>query len=93
MGADALATFNLVEATIWFAFGAGLLGAALFRPAGFRYGIVAGIAFVLFGASDLVEMRTGAWFQPWWLLAWKGACVVVLATTYVGYRWYRVTPP
>ena len=40
--------------------------------------IVAGIAFLLFGCSDIVEVRTGAWWRPWWLLAWKAGCILTL---------------
>ena len=35
------------------------------------------IAFLLFGFSDYVEAHTGAWWRPWWLLFWKGACLAV----------------
>jgi hypothetical protein len=45
--------------------------------------------FVLFGASDLIEVRTGAWWRPWWLLAWKAACVFALIVLLVGY--YRAS--
>lgn len=83
---DGLALFNLVEAVVWFGFGAALLIAALFKPLGFRFGVTAGVAFLFFGASDMVEMRTGAWFEPWWLLVWKAACVLVLAWSYLKYR-------
>ena len=41
------------------------------------YGILLAIILILFGISDFVEMATGAWWQPWWLLAWKGLCVAV----------------
>ena len=91
---DGLATFNLVESLVWFSFGTALLVAALFRPPGFRYGIVAGLAFLAFGASDLVEMQTGAWFRPWWLLLWKATCVTVLVGTFARYRlWLRALQP
>lgn len=36
------------------------------------------LALILFGGSDLVEAMTGAWWRPWWLFAWKAACVLVL---------------
>jgi uncharacterized membrane protein len=35
-------------------------------------------AFFMFGISDLVEVQTGAWYKPWWLLAWKIACVATM---------------
>jgi hypothetical protein len=49
------------------------------------------IAFTLavFGGSDLVEARTGAWWRPWWLFVWKAACVLVLLLGFI--RYYRRT--
>jgi len=44
--------------------------------------LLAGVAFLLFAVSDAVEIYTGAWWRPWWLLAWKAACVVVLGSFY-----------
>ena len=38
----------------------------------------AAATFLLFGISDLVEIRTGAWWRPWWLFVWKAACVVAM---------------
>jgi hypothetical protein len=37
------------------------------------------LAFVLFGISDLIEIRTGAWWRPTWLLVWKGICLIAIA--------------
>jgi hypothetical protein len=54
---------------------------------------VSGAAFVLFGLPDLVEMRTGTWFSPWWLLLWKVSCVVVLGASYLWYRQTSKAPP
>ena len=33
------------------------------------------MSFFAFGISDFVEIHTGAWYRPWWLLAWKATCV------------------
>jgi len=41
---------------------------------------MAAVAFLAFAGTDLVEMQTGAWWRPWWLLVWKAACVGVLVT-------------
>ena len=46
---------------------------------------IAAGAFILFGVSDLVEVQTGAWWRPWWLLAWKAACLAVLVWLAAGY--------
>lgn len=35
------------------------------------------VAFAVFGASDVIEVETGAWWRPWWLLVVKAACVGV----------------
>ena len=43
---------------------------------------------VVFGSSDVVEVQTGAWFRPWWLLTWKSVCV--LGILVLGAREVRV---
>lgn len=43
------------------------------------------IALVVFGFSDVVEARTGAWWRPWWLFVWKAVCVIALVATLVNY--------
>ena len=40
-------------------------------------------AFLLFGISDFVEVGTGTWWRPWWLIIWKAACIGVLVLSYV----------
>ncbi|MDT8286545.1 MAG: hypothetical protein RQ748_05500 [Elusimicrobiales bacterium] len=65
--------FNLAEAALWFAAGLTLAGARRGEPFARMKGLTAAAAalFVLFGLSDLAEMKTGAWWAPAWLLAWK----------------------
>ncbi len=66
---------NGVEACLWFCIGMVFL-VTLRRPA-FRSGkIIAAVTFLAFGGSDLVEMHTENWWDPWWLFAWKAACVI-----------------
>lgn len=73
---------NYVEAAVWFIFSI-RYGLQAWRK---RWpillcrwnGIAAGL-FFLFGLSDIVEVGTGGWWKPWWLLMWKGFCVVGLA--------------
>ena len=79
-------TANLLEAALWCAIGFAFLIAAIRVSARRRYQcIVLAIAFIAFGASDIVEVRTGAWWRPWWLLLWKGGCVVTLLVYLVKY--------
>lgn len=71
-------TANYIEAALWIMIGVVFLAAAL-RRAGVprRTCLVGGVAFALFGMSDVVEAGTGAWWRPWWLLIWKSTCVLV----------------
>lgn len=70
---------NYAEAGLWTALSATALLAALRRRSHpRRRAILAAVVLVAFGASDVVEAQTGAWWRPWWLLAWKGLSVVAL---------------
>ena len=81
-----LATFNFVEGVLWCAI-ALVMAVAAFRYRGHRdLVLIACALFVAFGASDFVEMTTGAWYHPWWLLAWKAVNVMGLVAVYVVYR-------
>ena len=55
-------------------------------------GYVLAATFVLFGLSDVVELQTGAWWRPWWLLAWKAACIAVLVSVAIRWRSGRTRP-
>ena len=41
-------------------------------------GLLSAVTLVLFGLSDVVELQTGAWWRPWWLLVWKALCIAIL---------------
>ena len=94
MLADAL--FNLcnhIEAVFWIVVGVVCVGCA-FR----RNGVAAqrcwqaAYAFIAFGLSDIAEVRTGAWWRPWWLLVWKSICVAALLALLVDYLRRRRPP-
>jgi hypothetical protein len=79
-------TVNFLEAALWGVIGFAFLVAAIRFSAGRRSQCaVLAIAFIAFGASDIVEAHTGAWWRPWWLLLWKGACVVMLLVHFAKY--------
>lgn len=61
---------NYFEAALWIAIGL----IVLVRRRG-RLGMSLSGALFAFGISDIVETRTGAWYEPGWLLVWKCACV------------------
>ena len=79
---------NQIEAALWTLIAVGMAVATLRRSSTRRECAIGAVAFALFGVSDLVETTTGAWWRPWWLFAWKGACVlgVILAIASARYR-------
>jgi hypothetical protein len=80
-------SFNLLEAALWSLIALAFAWNAWRTKGTFRrLSIILGAAFALFGLSDVIESRTGAWYHPWWLLAMKGACVVVFAWSALKYR-------
>lgn len=76
--------FNWFEAALWaimsvlvLAIGARRVRAGRSRHQ--RLHLIAAPTLLLFGISDVIEVHTGAWWTPWWLLLLKGACLAVLA--------------
>ena|SRR3982751_379379 len=72
--------YNYAEVGIWCAMGI-TVGALALRNSGpaRRSMLLASITLIAFGMSDIAENRTGGeWWTPWWLLAWKAACVLIL---------------
>ncbi len=83
MGGDLHEVVNYIEAGLW-----GLIAVA-FMVTGIRRSdqratcLIAALVFLAFGLSDLVEVRTGAWWRPWWLLAWKALCLAVMLSLWM----------
>lgn len=70
--------FNLCEGLLWLGIAA-VIAVRTARSAGPKgLGFGGAVSFALFGVSDFIEMRTGAWYAPWPLLALKAMCVVAL---------------
>ncbi|MCB9852938.1 MAG: hypothetical protein H6819_07570 [Phycisphaerales bacterium] len=82
---------NQAEACLWIAIGIGFLIGAWLRPTHRRRCALLFPVFIAFGISDLVEATTGAWWRPWWLLVWKGVCVLVFLCALVVYARERRT--
>jgi hypothetical protein len=78
---------NYVEAGVWLAMSifCATRAARTKRPSGW----LLAAALLLFAASDVVEVQTGAWYRPWWLLFWKGACVLVFLTVLLPHVYRR----
>ncbi len=80
---------NLIEAGVWFLLALVLAVYALRRERRLRSTFfLLAVTLAVFGGSDLVEARTGAWWKPWWLFVWKAVCVAVLLLGFV--RYYRL---
>ena len=68
--------FNFFEGLLWTAIGLVFSWHAIRKTKYRRLQIGASFSFLLFGVSDFIEMRTGAWYTPWTLFALKAACVL-----------------
>ncbi|OYW77581.1 MAG: hypothetical protein B7Z37_03240 [Verrucomicrobia bacterium 12-59-8] len=77
------AVFNYAEAGLWLII-ALVLAVQLRMPRPWRW--LLPLAFVCFGVSDLIEVQTGAWWEPWWLFVMKAACVLVFLLAWRAYR-------
>jgi len=85
-GDDFFRFANYAEACLWALLGLGLAIGGLCHCGAVRRRAWAGaVTRVLFGLSDGVEVRTRAWWRPWWLRAWKVACIVVLSAPIVAH--------
>ena len=81
------AVFNFWEGWFWIVLGVGVLVVAIFKQKRVRLFFVAlFFLLVFFGLSDFVEMHTGAWYRPWWLLVWKSFCVIGMVGMWLVYR-------
>jgi hypothetical protein len=72
---DAVDTFNGLEIVLWLSAALACVWLALNRAQRRKHAWVANALFALFALSDVIELHTGAWWRPWWLLAWKGGCL------------------
>ncbi|MBS0204696.1 MAG: hypothetical protein JSS49_17465 [Planctomycetes bacterium] len=55
-----------------------------------RLGYISAGLLVWFGLSDGVELYTKAWWNPWWLLVWKGLCITgLVASVVIRFRWLQ----
>lgn len=74
--------FNLAEGVFWIVLGLTLLGVMIRQRRNLDLMTAAGLLFVTFGLSDFVEIQTGGWYKPWWMLTWKGTNLAGLIGVY-----------
>ncbi len=87
-------TINYIEAALWDIIGLCFLVVASRRSEYRSRCVLLGIVFIAFGGSDVVEVQTGAWWRPWWLLVWKASCLAVMVEAAVWYvRRRRIQAP
>ena len=79
-------TANHIEAALWGVVGLSFTAHAVATKRSGRASAIAALTFLLFGASDIVEANTGAWWRPWWLCCWKSACVLSMITLFVKHK-------
>ena len=85
---DFVTVFNAIEAVWWFACGVLLWRFGQRRAVHQLWSRLTAIALLIFGASDVIEVFTGAWWRPWWLAVIKIACGVSI-TVGVWIMWER----
>lgn len=66
---------NLWECALWCVIAVAFLGFWIAKRMSDL--LVGAIAFGLFGLSDYIETKTGAWWTPWWLFVLKAGCVLI----------------
>lgn len=83
---QAFVVFNLCEGILWISIAVGF---AVVYHRHRRNGdlmLASGLLFLAFGASDFVEIHTGGWYKPWWLLSWKAAALAGFVVVYLLFR-------
>lgn len=75
--------FNQAEAVLWFVIALVLIVRSRMKM---HWRWLLPLAFALFGVSDLIEAKTGAWWEPWWLFVMKAACVLVFLLAWRAHR-------
>ncbi len=69
--------YNYIEGVVWQIIAMATL--LLFYRKSIPDALLLMVSFIIFGISDFIEVQTGAWWRPWWLLVMKGLCLVGIA--------------
>jgi len=78
-------TFNFVEGINWLILGIFFLTLSKIIPQKYKkLALFTSLILILFGITDFIEIRTGAYWIPWWLLVWNIFCVsgIILSTVW-----------
>lgn len=77
---DFVTVFNAIEAVWWFSCGGLMWRFSQRHRDHHRTARFTAIALFVFGASDVIEVFTGAWWRPWWLAVMKIVCGLIIIT-------------
>ena len=87
---QSLAVFNIAEAFFWMAIALAIaVRARRAHPDLRRIGFIVAAAFVAFAGTDLIEIKTGAWYRPLWLLVYNAVCIAFIVGCYAKYLLLR----
>ncbi len=87
-----LQLFNYAESGLWLLIAAVFAASLIFgrvRPPFRKMALLMTVALTVFGISDLFEVASGAWWEPWWLCAVKTACVLTFIGCGIAYWRHR----
>jgi hypothetical protein len=75
--------YNAIEIVLWALIGLGFAAAAFLPKTTYRWrAAILALAFFLFALSDYIEIQTGSWWSPIWLLLLKVGCVAVFVLAF-----------
>lgn len=81
-----LKTFNFIEGIYWLALGIFVLTLSkiIFQKYK-KLALFTSLVLILFSITDFIEIETGAYWTPWWLLVWNIICILGLT---LSLAWY-----
>ena len=87
---QSLAVFNIAEAFFWIAIALAIAVRARRAHRDLRrIGYIVAAAFVAFAGTDLIEIKTGTWYRPLWLLVYNAVCIAFIVGCYAKYLLLR----
>lgn len=79
--------FNIIEIIFWLGMGSLLMYYSMKKaPSRKAHAAAAGITLLVFSITDIIEIFTGSWWDPWWLLALNMLCIFSLIMIYLTFK-------
>jgi hypothetical protein len=78
--------FNFGEGIVWILIAFGIAVVFWRKRENADLMMASALLFLTFGISDFVEIKTGGWYKPWWLFAWKAANLLGLVIVCLMFR-------